>query len=104
MSKTARTAVSVVVPTKDRPQHAVECVTGMIAAGGFAEVIVVDQSDDDATEKAVGALHEPRLRYVRTSTRGVTNSRNIGIEVSTSEVIAFTDDDCRVRPDWVARI
>jgi GT2 family glycosyltransferase len=40
---------------------------------------------------------------VRTDTRGVTNGRNLGMSLSRSDIVAFTDDDCRVRPDWVQR-
>lgn len=33
---------------------------------------------------------------------GVCEARNVGIEASNGEVIAFTDDDCEPPPDWLS--
>jgi glycosyltransferase involved in cell wall biosynthesis len=96
--------VSVVVPTRNRPEHAAACAQTILATDGFVDLIFVDQSDDRATEEALSTIEDRRLRYVRTDSRGVTNGRNLGMEQSQSDIVAFTDDDCRVRPDWVRRI
>lgn len=96
--------VSVVVPTRNRPAHAAACIASILATNGFVDLIVVDQSEDRATEEALSKIDDPRLRYVRMETHGVTRGRNLGMELSESDIIAFTDDDCRVKPDWVKRI
>jgi glycosyltransferase involved in cell wall biosynthesis len=66
------------------------------------EVTFVDQSDDRKTEEALATIHDPRLHYVRSDLRGVTNGRNLGMELSKGDILSFTDDDCRVAPDWIA--
>jgi glycosyltransferase involved in cell wall biosynthesis len=96
--------VSVVVPTRNRAEHALACARQLLLCDGLEEVVFVDQSDDDGTERAIASLHDPRMRHVRSSLRGATNGRNVGIESTSGDVIAFTDDDCRVRPDWIERI
>jgi glycosyltransferase involved in cell wall biosynthesis len=96
--------MSVVVPTRNRPAHAAACIRSILAIDGFVELIVVDQSDDRATAEAVSAIDDRRLRYVRTETRGVSNARNLGMELSDSEIVAFTDDDCRVKANWIERL
>jgi GT2 family glycosyltransferase len=96
--------VSVVVPTRNRPVHVAACAAAILSGAGFAELIIVDQSDDRSTEDAIRAIADPRLRYVSTSSRGVTSGRNVGIESSRGEIIAFTDDDCRVSADWIERV
>jgi GT2 family glycosyltransferase len=98
--------VSVVVPTRNRPDQIGPCVQGILAnAQTSMEVIVVDQSDGDATESALaGLIGDPRLKYLPTATRGAANARNVGIAASRGELIAFTDDDCRVPADWIARM
>jgi glycosyltransferase involved in cell wall biosynthesis len=98
--------VSVVVPTRNRPAHAASCARSILSLTNeeFVDLIIVDQSDDRATEEALSTIDDRRLRYIRTDTRGVTRARNLGMEVSDSEIIAFTDDDCRVKADWVRRI
>jgi len=104
MAEPAPLTVSIAVPTRNRPTHIVECVHSILAAGGFLDLTVVDQSDDFATRDALAAIADHRLRYVRSDTRGVTRGRNLGIELSAGDIVAFTDDDCRVWPDWVPRI
>jgi glycosyltransferase involved in cell wall biosynthesis len=92
--------LSVVVPTRNRPAQIVECVRSVLATDGYADLIVIDQSDDTATQDRLSAFDDARLRYVRTETRGATKGRNLGMSLSRSDIIAFTDDDCRVRPRW----
>jgi glycosyltransferase involved in cell wall biosynthesis len=66
-------------------------------------VILVDQSTNDATERAVEDLrHEPRFSYLRSSTVGLSRARNIGLRAAQTDVVAFTDDDCEVPEDWAA--
>jgi glycosyltransferase involved in cell wall biosynthesis len=96
--------LSVVVPTRNRPAHIMECVRSILATDGYADLIVIDQSDDTATQDGLSVFDDVRLRYLRTETRGVTKGRNLGMSLSRSDVIAFTDDDCRVRPEWPRRI
>jgi glycosyltransferase involved in cell wall biosynthesis len=96
--------VSVVVPTRGRPTHAEACVARILACRGAFEVIVVDQSEGAETKRSLGRhLADRRLRYVRSLTRGVAAARNVGIAVSRGELVAFTDDDCRVPPEWIER-
>jgi GT2 family glycosyltransferase len=98
--------VSVVVPTRNRPKDIRPCVETILAyPGADLEVVVVDQSDDGATRDALTPLQgDARLRYVPSDERGVSRARNLGIESSRGAIIAFTDDDCRVDPDWLPRL
>lgn len=96
--------VSVVVPTRNRPQHALECAKSILATQGFSELIIVDQSNNPDTRTALETIADSRLRYVHSALKGATSGRNVGIENSRADVIAFTDDDCRVATDWVASI
>lgn len=98
--------VSVIVPTRNRPDQIAPCVESILAnSHSSMELIVVDQSDARDSECALAAFQDDvRLRYVATGTRGAARARNVGIELSTAELIAFTDDDCRVPTDWVSRI
>lgn len=65
-------------------------------------VLVVDQSPDDITEKALEPyLTDPRFTYLRTDRPGKGRAINIGIRSVESPYIAFTDDDCEVPSDWL---
>lgn len=56
------------------------------------EIIVVDDASSDATARVCQSLAD--IKYVRVErNQGVAGARNIGIFVSTSDYIAFLDDD-----------
>ena len=95
---------TVVVPTRDRPLDAAKCAELILACTGTFELIVVDQSEDSATADALAQWRaDPRLRYIRSVKRGVCAARNLGVVHATGNLIAFTDDDCRIAPDWFER-
>jgi GT2 family glycosyltransferase len=96
--------ISVVVPTRNRPQDAESCVRSILAnPDADFELVVVDQSEEGATkDRLMQFAGDPRFQYLRSPTRGVSHSRNAGIEATRAPIIAFTDDDCRVTVDWVA--
>ena len=96
--------LSVVVPTRNRPQHVVDCAKSLIECSAFDELLFVDQSDDTRTAIVIEKMGDARIRCVRSDLRGATNGRNLGVELTSGSVIAFTDDDCRVAPDWADRI
>jgi glycosyltransferase involved in cell wall biosynthesis len=104
MASSSDLAISVVVPTRNRPEQVAACAAALLRCEGFKEAVFVDQSDDDKTLLAIAGIADPRLRHERSALRGATNGRNVGIQVTTGSIIAFTDDDCRPAVDWLTRI
>lgn len=97
--------VSVVIGTRDRGTaiaRTIESVQRSTLADW--ELLIVDQSQEDATETAVRpfADSDARVRYVRSTMRGTSAARNVGIEMARAVYIAVTDDDCEVAADWLA--
>jgi glycosyltransferase involved in cell wall biosynthesis len=84
----------------------VPCAGSILSnVGDDFELLIVDQSEDNATEQALAAYAgDRRFRYIRSSSRGASAARNVGVEQSTAPIIAFTDDDCRVSTDWLRQI
>ncbi len=103
-------SVSVVVPTFRRPALLARCLAAL-ARQAFArddyEVLVCDDAASAATRRQVEALRRewnglPALRYLAVSgTRGPAGARNLGWRSAKAEIIAFTDDDTIVSPDWL---
>lgn len=96
-------SVTVVISTRERGDRIVQTIR-TIQANTHAdfELRVVDQSTVDDTEAAVReSLTDPRIRYIRSATTGVSTGRNIGIAGAQSELIAITDDDCEVPATWL---
>jgi glycosyltransferase involved in cell wall biosynthesis len=97
-------SIAVVVPTRDRPRHLRRCLEGLVSqATPPNEVIVVDDGSGPATSEV---LAEFRGRLPLTALRqdaslGPARARNAGWRRSGSELIAFTDDDCRPDDRWI---
>ena len=98
--------VAVVVSTRDRGDRVVSTVRDVLSDDhSNLELVVVDQSEDDRTEQAlIPLLGDPRLQYVRSATKGLASSRNVGIEHAHSELIGMTDDDCELPAGWLSRL
>jgi GT2 family glycosyltransferase len=100
--------LSVVISTRDRGSQVVSAAESVLADHDCElELIVVDQSGSPATAEAVGRsplVADPRFSYRRTSTTGLSRGRNEGTRQARGEIVAFTDDDCVVTPQWPSRI
>lgn len=99
-------SISVLVSTRNRPEQVVTCVRRVLDNTGIDfELIVVDQSPAGLCAQARLAVgNDPRLRWIETPTQGLSVSRNIGLSLASAPLVAFTDDDCEVPADWLARI
>lgn len=68
------------------------------------EVIVVDQSADDHSERTfrstVGA--DPRFSYIHSQTTGKPAACNLAVSRSRGATLALTDDDCVVPEHWLS--
>ena len=71
------------------------------------EIVVVDNNSTDQTRPLVEALatqNPEKLKYLFEAKQGLSYGRNAGIAAAKAPIIAFTDDDVRVAPDWVWEI
>ncbi|MGQ9493407.1 MAG: glycosyltransferase family 2 protein [Anaerolineae bacterium] len=96
---------SLIIPTYNRQALLRHCLTAAIAQRyPDYEIIVVDDGSMDNTGEMVRSDF-PQVRYIRQeSNRGPAAARNRGIEIATGEIIAFTDDDCLIPVDFLARL
>ncbi len=97
--------ISVIIPTYNRSQCIGENLSRLQAQVPPPEqVIVVDASTDDLTERAVAGF--PGVLYLRNPAgRGNTPaSRNLALRHATGEILAFLDDDAYVHPGWTANL
>ncbi len=102
------TFVSVIIPTKGRSVAAANCVRSVFE-GTYQqfELFMIDQSPDDLTYEALAPfMGDPRFHYVRNHrpSVGAASSRNMGIAMSSGEIIGILDDDVTAQPDWMANL
>src|SRR5262245_61383914 len=90
-------SLSVVVATYDRYEvlhRALESLAAQQGTRDFCEVIVVDNSPDQAAAARWARKHSGLVaRYELCSTPGLSNARNVGLALATAPVVAFMDDD-----------
>lgn len=98
------TAISVVVPTRDRPRDLARLLDSIARCDPAPdEVIVVDQSRaDDAGGPPTTS--SGTVVFVRSATVGAAHARNEGTALARGEVVLFTDDDCTVPVEWIAHV
>ena len=63
------------------------------------EVIVVNDGSTDRTLEISKCYDYVRL--ISQENKGLSVARNVGIAAATGEIVAFTDSDCVVDPDWL---
>jgi glycosyltransferase involved in cell wall biosynthesis len=96
---------SVIVPTYNRPQPLARCLEALrrqqFPHERF-EVIVLDDGSDPPAERVTQCFPpEPALRLLRQQNHGPATARNRAAALARGQWLAFTDDDCAPRPDWL---
>jgi hypothetical protein len=101
---------SVVVATRDRADRLRETLESLarlqLPDGGWELFVVDDGSTDETPRLLEEALEHPDLplQVLRLEGRGKPTAVNAGIARCRGEVVALTDDDCLVAPDWLVRV
>jgi GT2 family glycosyltransferase len=103
MSRVERPSTTVVVPAFNAEGTIEACVRSLVELRYPAEaleLVVVDNGSSDGT-RAVLERFADRIAIVEEPRRGPAAARNAGIRRARGEVVAFTDADCTVAPDWL---
>ena len=100
--------VSVIVPTYARPQQLKRCLESFclqtLCKTSF-EVLVVDDGSPEPLDAVVASVQDRLIvRMIHQNHAGPATARNHGVQQACGELIAFTDDDCRPRPDWLQKL
>ena len=102
---------SVIVPVyngeADLPEL-INCLQAQTYPGDRVEYLLVDNGSSDRTARVIQkAIQETAslgitLRYLQENKiQSSYAARNTGIRAVKSEILAFTDADCRPQPDWL---
>ena len=97
--------VSVIVPVRNRATLLSGTLEALRAQTCTEhEVLVVDDGSTDATSAVAraAAAADSRVRVLSTTGIGAVAARTLAVEHAVAGVLAFTDSDCRPRPDWLA--
>ena len=95
--------VSLITTVKDAMPH----VGGFLASVSRQtrapdEVIVVDGGSADGTAEILRA--EPGITFLEEPGANIARGRNVAIRAAAHDVIALSDGDCALEPDWLERL
>lgn len=96
--------ISVIVPTFNEEDNIAQCLVSLShqsLSRSEYEIIVVDGGSKDATCEIAAKYAD--MVFTQTS-RKVGGARNDGVMAAKGDIIATTDADCILPPDWLKRI
>lgn len=99
--------LSVILPTYNRVarlRRAIDALLRQAGDSGAYEVLVVDNNCSDGTAEFLAGIDDPRVQLIHEKRQGLSHARNAGLSEARGTIIAFTDDDVEVAPDWVSAI
>jgi GT2 family glycosyltransferase len=92
--------ISVVVAVYNGEKYIQECLESLMKLNyPNKEFIVVDDGSTDSTPLIVEVY--PVKLVKNDGNQGLSVARNNGIKAAKGDIVAFTDADCRVDPDWL---
>ncbi len=100
--------VSVIVPTRDRPEQIRRCLQSLMALEyPRYEIIVVDNAPStsataDFIQQTCGDM--PQVRYICEDRPGRCLALNSGMMAAQGEIMAFTDDDVVIDRYWLIEL
>jgi len=100
-----RPHISVVVPFHNSECYLADCIESLLGqrdAGAAFEVILVDNGSTDGSASIAARFDD--IIVLEEPVPGAYAARNTGIRHARAPVIAFTDSDCVVAPDWLRSI
>src|SRR5258706_15392459 len=94
--------VSVVVPAYNEEKYIRACIESILNQEEKADEIIV--INNNSTDKTVDILKQYPIKIVNETEQGMIQARNRGFNEAQYEIIARTDADTIVPPDWIAKI
>jgi len=100
--------VSVVIPTRNRPDQLSTCLEAL-AKQTFPrdrfDVLVVEDGGDEPLDSIIQSFVDRlSVRLIRQSHTGPGRARNRGASAVTGGHLVFTDDDCVPTVDWLEKL
>lgn len=103
--------VSIVIPTYKTGRYLTECLTSIsdqnTSCCSFEIILILNGPKEpyySEIESVLGSLVNMEAELIYTSTVGVSNARNIGINRSTGNYILFLDDDDFLSPNYLDQL
>jgi len=110
MRSVTKPVLSVIVATRDREASLHKTLASLASAqersAGAAQILIVDNGSGDATPQALAQWcdQHPQRRTLRVEAPGKARAVNAALAWADTDLVAFTDDDVEVCPDWIGAV
>lgn len=99
--------VSVIIPVYNTEKYIKRCLNSIFAQT-YSDIEIVC-IDDGSKDKSLSLLksyqkNHPNLKVFHQENKGAASARNLGIEKSTGEYVAFVDSDDAIKKDYIERL
>jgi glycosyltransferase involved in cell wall biosynthesis len=100
--------ISIIIPSYNRAEFLKEAIQSVLDQDYYAgdsesrrfELLVIDDGSTDQTKSVVGSFSSPVV-YRYQNHKGVSAARNLGVELSQGDYVAFLDSDDLWKPDKI---
>jgi glycosyltransferase involved in cell wall biosynthesis len=103
--------ISIILCTYNRSQSLITVLENIQRLNGFPQItwetLVVDNNSTDETNAVVTRFvnnGRGNVRYIFEGRQGKSYALNTGIEAARGDILAFTDDDVIIDPNWLLNI
>jgi len=96
-------SVTVIVPVFNAEKTVRKCILSLLALDypeNLLEFFFVDNASTDTTGLILRSFSD-KIAVINETKKGPAAARNAGLRRARGEVVAFTDADCQVAPDWL---
>lgn len=94
--------VSIIIPAKNEEKLLRGCISSLHQLNYPKEKIEIIIVDGLSTDNTAGVALEMGAKVIRNVKQTVSPGRNVGFENAKGDLIAFTDADCIVDPNWLS--
>ena len=94
--------ISVIIPAYNVENYIERCINSVLNQTYFdLEIIVINDGSTDGTKKILNAFQnrDNRLKIIHKENTGVSDTRNVGLQVAKGNFIGFIDSDDEVKTD-----
>ena len=102
--RASKLSITAAICTRNRPEDLALTLASLLKQSRVAEILVVDNAPSDNRTAELVNTSFPTVRYVREPRQGLDWARNRAIAESTTDILAFIDDDAVADERWLESI
>lgn len=97
--------VSVIIPVYNVEKYLDKCIESIInQTYKNLEIIIINDGSTDNSEDIIKKyIHHSNIVYLKQKNKGISETRNIGVEIANGEFILFVDSDDYIEADCIEK-